>query len=63
MLEPTFPAAINAVTRGASALMMAIATSDGNHDAAPNSASEGRDCLVNTRPVIKPVSVIKKSDL
>src|SRR6476661_4103282 len=63
ILEPTLPAAINAVTSGANARMMAIATKDGNHDVAPNSASDGRDCLVNTKPVTKPVSEVRPSDL
>src|SRR5256885_3144375 len=63
ILEPTFPAQIKAVTKGASALIMAIATKDGNHEVAPNSDREGRDCFVKTRPVIKPVSVMRASDL
>ena len=62
MLDPTFPAAIKAVTNGANARMIAIATREGNHDVAPNCDSEGLDCLVKTRPVINPVNVIKKSD-
>src|SRR5579875_1159209 len=62
MLEPTFPAQISDVTSGARARIMAIATSEGNHDVAPNSDKDGRDCLVNTTPVIKPVSVINASD-
>src|SRR5688572_3729805 len=62
MLDPTFPAAINAVTSGAKALIIAMAISDGNHDVAPNSAREGRDCLVNTIPVTKPVNVINGKD-
>src|SRR4051812_25705167 len=60
--EPTFPAQINAVTRGANDLITAMATKEGSQDCAPNSASDGLDCLVNTIPVIKPVSVISKSD-
>src|SRR5215207_7719350 len=63
MLEPIFPAAIKADTRGAKALIIAIATRDGNHEVAPNSASDGRDCFVKTSPVIKPVNVINGSDL
>src|SRR5665213_3923909 len=62
MLEPTLPDAINAVTNGASALIIAMDTSDGSHDVAPNSESDGRDCLVNIRPVIKPVTVINVND-
>jgi len=58
MLEPTLPAAINAVTSGAKARIIAIDTSDGNHDVAPNCASEGRDCLVKIKPTIKPVNDI-----
>lgn len=63
ILEPTFPAQINAVTKGASARIIAMATRLGSHEVAPNSDKEGRDCFVKTRPVIKPVSVIKKRDL
>ena len=63
MLDPTLPAQIIAVTNGANDFITAIATRDGSHDWAPNSASEGRDCLVNTTPVIKPVSVINANDL
>ena len=63
MFEPTFPAQIKAVTNGARARIMAMATKLGSQDVAPNSANDGRDCFVNTRPVINPVSVIKKSDL
>ncbi len=63
MLEPTFPAAISAVTNGANALMIAMATNEGSQELAPNSARDGRDCFVNTKPVTKPVKVIKGSDL
>ena len=63
IFDPTFPAPIKAVTKGANALMMAIATSEGSHEVAPNSASEGRDCFVKTSPVTKPVKVIRGSDL
>ncbi len=63
IIDPTLPAAINAVTNGANALMIAIAISDGNHELAPNSANEGRDCFVNTIPVMKPVNDIKRKDL
>jgi len=56
------PAAMSAVTRGARARIMAMDTNDGNHDVAPNSASEGRDCLVNINPTIKPVSDISVND-
>ena len=63
ILEPTFPAQIRAVTKGAKALMIAIETNEGNQDAAPKSASDGRDCLVNTSPVINPVKVMRGKDL
>src|SRR5437763_7447729 len=63
MLEPTLPAQISAVTNGASALIMAMATSDGSQEVAPNSERDGLDCFVKTSPVIKPVSVINGSDL
>ena len=63
ILEPTLPAAINAVTNGAKALMIAIATNEGSHELAPNSAREGLDCFVKTSPVTKPVNVISGSDL
>src|SRR3546814_5933765 len=49
--EPTLPDAIKAVTSGASARMMAMDINAGNHEVAPNSASDGRDWLVNTIPV------------
>src|SRR6478672_8003367 len=63
IFDPTFPAPINAVTSGANALMIAIATNEGNQEVAPNSASEGRDCFVKTSPVTNPVNVIRGSDL
>src|SRR6187402_3057318 len=62
IFDPTFPAQIKAVTRGARALMIAMATSEGSQEAAPKSAKEGLDCLVKTRPVINPVSDIKARD-
>ena len=62
ILDPTLPAAISAVTNGASARIMAIDTNDGNHEVAPNSANDGRDCLVNINPTIKPVNDIKVNE-
>ena len=62
MLEPTFPAQINAVTNEPNALTIAIEIKEGSHEVAPNSDREGRDCFVKTIPVTKPVSVIKGSD-
>lgn len=62
ILEPTFPAHINEVIKGASALTIAMETNEGSQEVAPNSDSEGRDCFVKTIPTIKPVSVIKGSD-
>src|SRR3982751_6495311 len=63
MLDPTFPAHMSAVTSGPSALTTAIPISDGSHEVAPKSSSEGRDCFVKTTPIIKPVSVISGRDL
>src|SRR4051812_16621216 len=63
MFEPTLPAAIKAVTSGASARSTAIEISDGSQEVAPNSDREGLDCLVKTMPVIKPVSEINGKDL
>ena len=63
ILEPTLPAQIKAVTNGPKALTMAIPMREGNHELAPKSSSEGRDCLVKTIPTIKPVTVIKPNDL
>ena len=51
MPEPTRPALMSEVTSGASARTMAMDTSEGSHEVAPNSISDGRDCLVNTMPV------------
>lgn len=62
ILDPTFPAITRAVMSGASARITAIAINDGNQEVAPNSASEGRDCLVKTIPVIKAVSVMMGSE-
>lgn len=62
ILEPTFPAQIRAVTRLASALNMAIEIRDGNHEVAPKVSSDGRDCLVKTMPVTKPVNVMSVKD-
>ena len=61
--ELTLPAQINAVIDGANALMIAIPIKEGSHDVAPKLANDGRECLVKTMPVIKPVTVIKKRDL
>src|ERR1700744_1154948 len=62
ILDPTLPAAISAVINGASALIIAIDTNDGNQDCAPKFSSEGRDCLVKIRPVTKPVNVISVNE-
>jgi hypothetical protein len=42
---------------------MAIETNEGSQEAAPKSASEGLDCFVNTKPVMKPVKEMSGSDL
>jgi hypothetical protein len=52
MLEPTFPAQINAVTSGPNALIIAMPIKDGSHDVAPNSSKDGLDCFVKTIPTI-----------
>jgi len=62
MLEPTLPAAISAVTSGASARIMAMDTNDGSQDDAPNCNKDGRDCLVKITPTIKPVNDIKVNE-
>lgn len=62
MLEPTLPAAISAVTNGASARIIAIDTNDGNHEVAPNWPKDGLDCLVNIKPTINPVNDIKVNE-
>lgn len=62
MLEPTFPAQINAVTNEPKALTIAIEIKEGSQDVAPNSDNDGLDCFVKTIPVTKPVSVINGSD-
>src|ERR1700722_13784199 len=62
ILDPTLPEAISAVTRGASARIIAIDTNDGSHEFAPKLASEGRDCLVNINPTIKPVTDINANE-
>ena len=62
MFDPTFPAVMRPVTNGANARIIAMATSDGSQEVAPNSDNEGRLCFVNTMPVIKPVSVIQGTD-
>src|SRR4249920_2735897 len=63
ILEPTLPAAIKAVTNGANALIIAMEISEGNHELAPKVDNEGRDCLVKTIPVIKPVRETSGKDL
>jgi len=63
MLEPTLPALIKEVIKGARALTIAIETSDGSQEVAPNSSKDGRDCFVNTIPVMKPVKDISGNDL
>ena len=62
ILEPTLPEQISEVTKEAKALTMAIEIREGNHEVAPNSAKEGRDCFVKTMPVTKPVNVIKANE-
>src|SRR5215471_13314312 len=62
ILEPTFPAVINAVTNGANALTTAMEISEGSQELAPKVDSEGRDCLVKTIPVINPVNDIKNRE-
>src|ERR1700743_1814639 len=62
ILDPTLPAAIMAVISGANARIMAIEINDGSHDVAPNSDSDGRDCLVKIRPTINPVTDIMVND-
>src|SRR5579872_3355933 len=62
ILEPTLPEAIRAVTNGASARRIAMDTSEGSHEVAPNEANDGRDCLVKITPTIKPVNDIKVKD-
>lgn len=63
MLEPTLPAEINAVSKGAKVLNKAMPTNDGNQEVAPNSANDGLDCFANTIPVMKPVREINAKDL
>ena len=61
--EPTFPAQINDVIKGANAFTMAIPVNEGNHEVAPKSANAGREWSVKTMPVMKAVRVINESDL
>ena len=63
MLEPTLPAAMRAVTNGAKARIIAMEIREGNQELAPKVESDGRDCLVNTMPIINPVKETKGSDL
>src|SRR5690606_25652555 len=63
ILEPTFPAAIRAVNKGANERKRAMATKEGSQEVAPNSANDGLDCFVNTIPVINPVKEINARDL
>src|SRR5690606_32089130 len=60
--DPTFPEAINAVTKGAKARTIAMDIREGNHEVAPNSSKEGLDCFVKTKPTIKPVKLIKGNE-
>jgi|GEM_PF-3672742 len=60
--EPTLPEAMSAVTSGARARTMAMDISAGSQEVAPKSSSDGRDCLVNTKPTMKPVRLIKGKD-
>ena len=62
MLEPAFPAQIKAVTSDPNAFTIATPIIEGNHEAAPKSSNDGRDCLVNTIPMMNPVSVISVND-
>jgi hypothetical protein len=62
-LEPTLPATIKAVTKGAKARIKAMPTSEGSHEVAPNASKDGLDWFVKTMPVTKPVSETKLRDL
>ncbi|MNL00748.1 hypothetical protein D3C87_1211900 [compost metagenome] len=62
ILEPTLPAAISPVSNGARVRSNAIPTNEGSHEVAPNSDKDGRDCLVNTIPVMKPVVEISNAE-
>src|SRR5438477_669013 len=60
--EPTLPAQINEVIKGASAFTMAMPVNDGNQEVAPKSAKAGLEWSVKTIPVIKAVKVINERD-
>src|SRR6187397_2496717 len=61
--EEIFPAQINAVITGAISRINESATIPGNQDSAPNSANVGRDWMVSTNPIIKPVIATNGMDL
>ena len=63
ILDPTFPEITRAVSNGARARIMAMPIREGSQEDAPKEEREGRDCLVNTIPVIKAVSDIIGIDL
>src|SRR5687768_2496465 len=62
ILLPILPAKINAVITGPSSAMTATRTIAGRSDSTADSPSEGHSSVVNTRPIIKPVTAIKGND-
>ena len=54
---------MSAVIIGSISLTIDTATIAGNHDAAPNCARVGRDCMVSTSPMMNPVTATSDRDL
>jgi hypothetical protein len=60
--EPMRPAQIKAVIIGPISRIIEILTMDGIHDTAPNSRRVGRDCKVNTKPMMNPVTATNNKE-
>jgi hypothetical protein len=60
-MEPMRPAQIKAVIIGLFRIIE-ILTMDGIHDTAPNSRRVGRDCKVNTKPMMNPVTATNNKE-
>jgi len=61
--DEIFPAQIRAVITGAISLISESATIPGSQDSAPNFTKVGRDCMVSTSPIMKPVMATSGNDL
>ena len=60
--EPILPAQIKAVMMGPISRIIETLTIEAIQETAPNSCNVGRDCKVNTKPMIKPVTLTNNKE-